>query len=243
MTHQHLGSTNSLKRRAGLALAAASLLAIGSFGGAYAQDATPATAESSARSSISAVGMLNAEGLQIGTVIGSEFDGAVELTLTARNLPPGEHGLHIHETGICDPAGDEPFSSAGAHFNPDGSAHGPGSATIVAQVQEPEAGEATPVAEVAAPALPVSDVESHAGDLGNITVDETSSISVLVTTASVTFAPGAETSLADADGSALVIHEMADDLMTDPTGESGGRIGCAVLFAPTSDVPAASPEA
>ena len=215
------------------------VLVLGGLGGAQAQDATPAAS----RSSISAVGMINADGLQIGTVIGSEFDGAVELTLTARNLPPGEHGLHIHETGVCDPAGAEPFDSAGAHFNPDGSAHGPGSATIVAQVQEPEAGEATPAPE-AAPASPVAgDVESHAGDLGNISVDETSSISVLVTTDSVTFAPSAETSLADADGSALVIHEMADDLMTDPTGESGGRIGCAVLFAPTSDVPAASPEA
>jgi len=40
-----------------------------------------------------------------------------------------------------------------------------------------------------------------------------------------------------------VIHENADDLMTDPTGESGGRIACAVLFAPTSGTPAASPEA
>ena len=88
-----------------------------------------------------------------------------------------------------------------------------------------------------------SGAESHAGDLGNITVDETGRISVSVTTTSVTFAVGAENSLADADGSALVIHENADDLMTDPTGESGGRITCAVLFAPTSGTPAASPEA
>lgn len=242
MTDQIIGSKTtqgSFKHRACIALTAASLLAFGSLSGTQAQDATP----DASRSSISAVGMLNTDGLQIGTVIGSDFDGAVQLTITARNLPQGEHGLHIHETGVCDPAGNEPFSSAGAHFNPDGSAHGPGSATIVAQIQEPEAGAATAVAEVSAPASPVADVESHAGDLGNITVDETSSISLLVTTQSVTFAAGAENSLADADGSALVIHEMADDLMTDPTGESGGRIGCAVLFAPTSEVPAASPEA
>lgn len=241
MTYRNIGFRNTQRRGGWFALATASLLAIGSLAPAQAQDATPA---SSARSSISAVGMLNADGLQIGTVSGSDFDGAVELTITARNLPPGEHGLHIHETGVCDPAGEEPFSSAGEHFNPDGSAHGPGVATIVAQVQEPEAGAATPAAEAATPMTsPDAGGESHAGDLGNITVDETGAISLSVTTDSVTFAPGAETSLADEDGSALIIHEMADDLMTDPTGESGGRIACAVLFAPVSGTPAASPEA
>lgn len=224
--------------RTALALASAGVLALGSAGFAVAQDATPA----SSPSSISAVGILNTDGLQIGTVIGSEFDGAVTLTITASNLTAGEHGMHIHETGACDPAGEEPFSSAGGHFNPAGTTHGPGMATVEVQVQEPEEGAATPAADAAA-ASPVAAAESHAGDLGNISVDDTGRISVAVTTTSVTFATGVDTSLADADGSALVIHENADDLATDPTGESGGRIACAVLFAPTSGTPAASPEA
>jgi len=226
--------------RTALALVSAGIFALGGAGIAMAQDATPA----SSPSSISAVGILNADGLQIGTVIGSEFDGAVTLTITASNLTAGEHGLHIHETGVCDPEGEEPFSSAGGHFNPVGTPHGPGMATVEVQVQEPEEGAATPTADVATPMTSANaGAESHAGDLGNITMDETGRISVSVTTTSVTFAAGAETSLADADGSALVIHENADDLMTDPTGESGDRIACAVLFAPTSGTPAASPEA
>ena len=36
-------------------------------------------------------------------------------------------------------------------------------------------------------------------------------------------------SLIDADGASLVIHAAADDYMTDPSGNSGARIACAVL--------------
>ena len=38
--------------------------------------------------------------------------------------------------------------------------------------------------------------------------------------------------LADADGSALVIHAAIDDQVTDPSGNSGARIACAVIAAP-----------
>ena len=40
--------------------------------------------------------------------------------------------------------------------------------------------------------------------------------------------------LGDADGTALVIHEQIDDLVTDPSGNSGARIACAVLVPPAS---------
>jgi Cu-Zn family superoxide dismutase len=50
-------------------------------------------------------------------------------------------------------------------------------------------------------------------------------------------------SLQDADGSALVIHADPDDLTTDPSGNSGDRIACGVIFAPTEPMrsPVASP--
>lgn len=35
-------------------------------------------------------------------------------------MPAGVHAFHVHETGECVP----PFTSAGGHFNPDGSDHG-----------------------------------------------------------------------------------------------------------------------
>jgi Cu-Zn family superoxide dismutase len=38
-----------------------------------------------------------------------------------------------------------------------------------------------------------------------------------------------ETSVFDADGSALVIHATGDDHSTDPAGNSGDRIACGVI--------------
>jgi len=36
--------------------------------------------------------------------------------------------------------------------------------------------------------------------------------------------------LFDTDGSAFVVHAAADDMKTDPTGNSGGRVLCGVLY-------------
>ena len=36
-------------------------------------------------------------------------------------------------------------------------------------------------------------------------------------------------SLFDADGSALMLHAMADDYTSDPAGNAGGRIACGVI--------------
>ena len=65
---------------------------------------------------------------------------------------------------------------------------------------------------------------AHAGDLPNLTASANGrgAINFLVTGGP----------LADADGTSLVIHAQPDDYRTDPSGNSGGRIACAVIAPP-----------
>lgn len=70
----------------------------------------------------------------------------------------------------------------------------------------------------------------HAGDLMNVTVAPNG---VLHTNVTLANGPaGAPAALNDADGAALVIHAAPDDYRTDPSGNSGARIACAVIAAP-----------
>ncbi len=64
----------------------------------------------------------------------------------------------------------------------------------------------------------------HAGDLPNVEVAANGVLGATVTLAGASMA-----ALLDADGSALVIHAGADDYKTDPSGNSGGRVACAVI--------------
>ena len=50
-----------------------------------------------------------------------EVTGGVRIVLEARDLPPGEKGVHLHAVGKCEPPG---FASAGEHFNPQDKQHG-----------------------------------------------------------------------------------------------------------------------
>lgn len=65
----------------------------------------------------------------------------------------------------------------------------------------------------------------HAGDLANLTVGKDGA-GILNTTLT-----GTVTDVLDADGAAVVIHAKRDDGKTDPSGDSGDRIACAVLEA------------
>ena len=64
----------------------------------------------------------------------------------------------------------------------------------------------------------------HAGDLPNLIVGPDGRGTLGVTLAGATL-----DGLLDADGAAMVIHAGADDLTTDPAGNSGARIACGVL--------------
>ena len=72
---------------------------------------------------------------------------------------------------------------------------------------------------------------AHRGDLANFEVAAGGSGSTSFLVAGVTI--GGAGGLADADGTSLVIHAKPDDYKTDPSGDSGDRIACAVVAAPT----------
>jgi len=71
----------------------------------------------------------------------------------------------------------------------------------------------------------------HAGDAPNFTAGADGRARVQFTTDRVSLTAGAA-SLADSDGSAIVVHAMADDQVTDPSGNSGARIACGVVRGP-----------
>ncbi len=144
-------------------------------------------------------------GAQVGTAELTQEANQVRVIVRfndAAVVTPGNHGFHFHAVGRCD---GPDFMSAGGHFNPTSKQHG-----------------------LKNPAGP------HSGDLPNLPIDattrnQTGAGYTFVTTSNlVTLTPGAS-SLFDADGTALVVHANPDDEVTDPTGNSGGRIACAVL--------------
>jgi Cu-Zn family superoxide dismutase len=55
----------------------------------------------------------NAQGQVVGTAVLTPAPKGVKITLDIKNLPPGEHSLHIHQFAKCEPPD---FKSAGPHF-------------------------------------------------------------------------------------------------------------------------------
>jgi Cu-Zn family superoxide dismutase len=154
-------------------------------------------------------------GETVGTATFTQESGGVRVKAQVTGLPPGDHGIHVHAVGKCDPPD---FMTAGGHFNPTNKQHG---------LNNP--------------------LGAHAGDMPNLTVapDGSASFDALLKDASLS---SGDSSLFGPDGTALVIHAMADDEMTDPTGNSGGRIACGVIARtgaaaspPAANLPAAQP--
>ncbi len=120
-------------------------------------------------------------------------------------ISPGYHGLHLHAAGTCD--GKDGFKSAGAHLGQEDAPHG-----LLAG--------------------------GHAGDLPNIGIAADGSglaevhAPMVFVTAKKKRMPKGHYPLYDADGTALILHAAMDDHWSQPIGNAGGRIGCAVLRKP-----------
>jgi Cu-Zn family superoxide dismutase len=131
-----------------------------------------------------------------------ERDGTTTVRIEARNVSPGAHGVHVHEVGDCSaPDG----ASAGDHFSPGGGAHG-GHDDHAHHHHHGGSG-------------------GHAGDLGNLEADAQGRGVLEVESTTLTVQPGTYSVV----GRAVIIHEQRDDLMTQPGGASGARIGCGII--------------
>lgn len=94
------------------------------------------------------------------------------------------------------------FKSAGGHFNPDGKQHG---------MNNP--------------------MGHHAGDMpANLSVGEDHTGVADFTVNYLSLDPYSPHSIVANGGTSIMIHEHADDMMTDPTGNAGNRIACGVIM-------------
>jgi Cu-Zn family superoxide dismutase len=66
--------------------------------------------------------------------------------------------------------------------------------------------------------------DRHAGDLGNIEADASGKAHLDITD-KVMKLSGSDSIV----GHAVIVHEKADDLKTQPTGDAGGRLACGVI--------------
>jgi len=155
--------------------------------------AAPLALRAAAKQAKLVVPITTHDGLAAGSATITPHKDGIRIHISAKNLPVGDHAVHIHSIPRCDPPD---FKSAGPHFNPTHKMHG---------YMNPNG--------------------PHMGDMpANLTIGESHTGEATFTLPLLSL----ESILANG-GTSLVIHDHGDDQMTDPSGNSGNRIACAVI--------------
>lgn len=151
-------------------------------------------------------GFVSPEGAPMGKVDFKDGLGGVLIRIEMTGLAPGWHGIHLHQTADCSD-GAEGFKASGGHINPDNVEHG---------LLNPNG--------------------SHRADIPNIWANEAGEAKAEIFRANVNLKPSEEGAaingpfpLIDDDGFAVIVHESADDHLTQPIGGAGARVACAAV--------------
>jgi Cu-Zn family superoxide dismutase len=140
-------------------------------------------------------------------------DGKDAGTATFKETKGGKLSIHLMLKNL--PEGDHAvhihqkplceapdFKTAGGHFNPDMKQHGT-----------------------------MNPMGHHNGDLPqNISVGVEHTANVTWTVDYLSLGTGNPNDIAGNGGTSIMVHEKADDMKTDPTGNAGNRIACGVIM-------------
>ena len=73
-----------------------------------------------------------------------------------------------------------------------------------------------------------TDAEHHKGDIGNFTADENGNGTITLKTEE--WCIGCGDTNKDILGKGLIVHDKADDFITQPTGNAGARVACSGII-------------